>query len=216
MPDLRALGVEKDFRIRFATDVDRLGNYEDLLTSPEEVKEQVDYNTSHTQPIPSDSPEVNDDNGGEFVGNLGVITREVNPIHIPKLKFIKPDLAKSYEENLAHLFNFLQHETARISRKPNRWDTNCNLVLNPSDPPMPLWTPRLYMATVSITNQSISAGSIYVSSSQEKLVSSVIRGKSIAPGVTLNLDIEAGGWVVAPSGATVDVIIAWHETEETT
>jgi hypothetical protein len=175
-----------------------LGANEDLLTSAPEVKHQAESMKQQTQTPYSDEPEV----------------KATEDTHTPKLIAL-PIKQKSYEKAIHKLKFWNRGElVATVRREPNKWDVIGSLVVNSSDGVQIAWTPQIGQDSVQIYNQSTSAGNVYVAPSQEKLQSNPIRGKPIPPGATFTLSCEAGAFMVAPSGATIDIVKTWYDYED--
>lgn len=175
-----------------------LGENEEPLTNSSEVKKQVSYDESMTMVPLSEEPEVRDTE---------------TPVHVPRIRRLAPVPGKSHEESLDHIYKFFQYAPLSLVRKPNRWQTLCNLQI-PAATIVTGWNPKVNMEAVSIYNQTSSAGVLYVSPDRNDLQGSTIRGKGLNAGDQLTINVEAGGFFYAPSGATVDVIITWYEDEE--
>ncbi len=172
-----------------------LGQTEDLLTTSQEVQKQVDYNTSMTQTPLASEPEVVDTE---------------TPAPIPSVKRVKLSPGKTYEESIKYVDRQIPEV---IRRRANRWDTLCNLQI-PANEIVTGWAPKINMDSIFIQNQTSSAGIVYVSSTQERLQGQTIRGKALNPGDSLTLEIEAGSYILAPNGATIDLIYTWYEEDE--
>ena len=175
-----------------------IGANEDEITTSAEVQQQIAYNKAATQTPIAQEPEV--------------VDTEV-PVHIPSLKLVETKKGMSDADSKAHIASYYK-QSETISRQPNRWDSNGSMVINASDGVQIGWLPRVNQSSVLIYNHSTSGGTLYVAASQQKLLGSTIRGVPVAPGATFGLQTEAGGFILAPSGATIDIIWTWFEDEE--
>lgn len=173
------------------------GQNEDELTTSSEVQKQTDYIKEHTLIPMGSEPEVKDT---ETAANK------------PKLYQASPGQEKTHEEAIEWTKRFWDRQT--IDRQPNAWDCNGSLVINPKDGPQTIWQPRIGMSQILIYNYSSSAGTIYIANAASKLLGSVNRGWPVAAGATWSIQTEAGGFAIAPSGATIAIAWTWFETIE--
>lgn len=189
--DLRILSKAKD-----EASAVHLGQYEGTVETPTELSKQVAYNKSMTETPMSREPEVMDTE---------------TKVHVPNLKIRQVNPGPSYDD--ATEFYKINHVTRTVRRRPNRWQTLCNLSI-PADTIITGWNPKIDLDTVFIENQSSSAGVLYVAPTIADLQGSTIRGKSIAAGATFTLETEAGGFLYAPAGAIADIILLWFEDDD--
>lgn len=189
--DLRNINTRKDNVHKMLTP-SPMGENED---TPSNVKNQVAYNNVMTLTPLMKEPEV--------------IDTEIS-VHIPSLEKKIIDKGKTYEESVNYRFKNIPEV---IRRKPNRWLTLCNLQI-PVGQIVTGWNQKINQDTVFVQNQTGSAGVLYVASSREDLQGSTIRGKQLSAGDQFTIEVEAGGYFYAPSGATIDLIITWYEKEE--
>lgn len=202
--DLRTLGAAKEHVAQQTYDKSTVilkpspfGEDEETTAAAAKVAEQVSFERNFIQTPMSQEKEV----------------QATEPVHSPKIRKLPPKPGKSDEDSKAHVYTFFEHDPATITRRPNRWETLCNLDIAAGQV-ITAWNAKVNLDSIFIQNQSSSAGSVYIAPDPSLLRTNPIRGKGLAAGDSITLNLEAGGFMIAPSGATVDIILLWYEDEE--
>lgn len=186
------------------------GTYEDSLTTPQLVDGQVNRIIAETETPIGVSPEVHAPQS-LFGGQVQL------PVPEPRVRRVTPEPGQTDGESKQHVAQFHKLELkAEITREPNRWDVfGGHTIPAPSggDNGVRLgWSPRIGRSLVTIRNTG--SNTVYVAPVQEKLLGSKNRGLSIAANSSYDFSTEAAGWVLSPSGTTIDIIEFWYEDED--